>query len=65
MKEVKLQSKEVKLQLKEVDNLIELLKTLDDYKGNKSGSHDANINGFHIYLFEGKENGGGVMHVHK
>jgi len=57
--------KEVKLQSIEVDNLVLLMKTFPSYTGNEFGSHDADINGYHVYLFEGKENGGGIMHVYK
>jgi len=57
--------KEVKLQSSEVNNFMEFMKTSDSYCGNEFGSHDATINGYHIYLFEGKEDGGGIMHVYK
>lgn len=57
--------KEVKLQSIDVENLVLLLKTSPTYSGNEAGSHDADINGYHVYLFEGSEIGGGIMHVTK
>ena len=47
--------KEVKLQSDEIGRFIEFMKTANSYMGNDFGSHDAIINGHHIYLFEGKE----------
>ncbi len=57
--------KEVKLQSDEIGRFIEFMKTSDSYMGNDSGSHDAIINGHHIYLFEGKEDGGGIIHINE
>jgi hypothetical protein len=56
--------KEVKLICSEINNFVEFMKTFETYKG-EGKSHDANINGYHIYLYEGQEDGGGIMHINK
>ncbi|MFA5880548.1 MAG: hypothetical protein WC834_00005 [Eubacteriales bacterium] len=48
----------------EINTFIEFMKTSETYKS-EGTSHDADINGFHIYLYEGGENGGGIIHINK
>lgn len=57
--------KEVKLYSSEVDEFVEFMKTFDSYIGNEYRSHDVNIDGYHIYLYEGQLGGGGIMHITK
>ena len=48
----------------EIYTFIEFMKTSDTYKS-EGKSHDTDINGFHIYLYEGEEDGGGIIHIDK
>lgn len=48
----------------EIDTLVEFMKSFDTYRG-EGKSHDIWANGFHIYLYEGEQNGGGLIHVDK
>lgn len=55
--------KEVKLQFNEVDYFVEFMKTFKTYV-HEGQSHDVSVNGYHIYLYEGQNDGGGLMHVY-
>lgn len=48
----------------EIDTFIEFMKTSESYHG-EGKSHDAIINGFSIYLYEGQKDGGGLIHINK
>ena len=56
--------KQVTIQSSDVDNFTEFIKSFDTHKA-EGNSHDIYFNGFHIYYYEGQEDGGGVIHVWK
>lgn len=48
----------------EIDRFVEFMKNSERYKS-EGKSHDAYFYGYHIYLYEGEENGGGLIHIDK
>ena len=56
--------KEVKIQGEEVDRFVDFMKETLSYTG-EGPSHDCYLYGYHIYFYEGTDNGGGILHIDK